>query len=258
MKILFFGDVYGDAGKRAVLDNIETLVRENEIDFTIMNAENTSQGKSLDENDYNEFKIAGVNAFTMGNHTYYGGKLEKYLDRAPEIVVPANYSAYESNRSSQIFKVQGKKIRVTNILGQTFMSPVPQCPFKAMEDIIEDCKDDEIHIVDFHAEATSEKICFATYFDGKVSAVVGTHTHVQTADERILPKGTMFISDIGMNGPHHSAIGAELAPVIGKMKTGKQLKFTQAGGIYQVCAVIMEFDEKNKPIAIKRVSFIEQ
>ncbi len=257
MKILFFGDVFGESGRRALRDNLKTIVKENMIDFVIINGENVSHGKSLDENHYHELGGLGVNAFTMGNHTFYGGKLEKYIKRAPDVIIPANYSAYNEYEGTQEFKVNGKTLRVTSILGRSFMQPIPENPFKAIDKILKNSTSD-VHIVDFHAEASSESVCFGNYLDGKVSAVLGTHTHIQTADERILPKGTAYITDVGMNGCIDSAIGADYANVTGRMRTNKPLRFELAEGKYVMCAVIVEIDdETNETVSIKRLRKVE-
>ncbi len=256
-KILFVGDVYGRPGRRALKEILPNFIDENNIDFVIVNAENASHGKSLSKEHYLELKELNIDCFTMGNHTFYANKLLEYIDEVDDILIPANFNAYSNYEGSKVFKKDNKKIRVTSLLGQTFMFPIGDNPWKKLESIIKKDESD-IHIVDFHAEATSEKIALAMSFDGKITAQVGTHTHVQTADEKILPKNTGFISDVGMTGPYYSIIGSKPEPVIKRLKTGMPEKFHPAKGRFQfmACIIIVDY-QTNLLKEMKRISIIE-
>ena len=256
-KILFVGDIYGRVGRRALKEILPNFIKQNEIDFVIVNAENASHGKSLSKDHYGELKKLGVDCFTMGNHTFYAGKILDFINDVDDILIPHNFNAYSHFNGSKVFTKKGKTIRVTSLIGQTFMFPIGDNPWKTLDDITSQDKSD-IHIVDFHAEATSEKIALAWSFDGKITAQVGTHTHVQTADERILPHHTGFISDVGMTGPYNSIIGSEPGPVIKRLKTGMPEKFYPAKGPYQFMACVIIIDHQtNKVKEMKRIKIIE-
>jgi len=257
MKILFIGDIYGKTGRRAVCERLPKLIKQHQIDFTIANGENVSHGKSLEESHYNILKNHGVNCFTMGNHSFYGGKLLKYIEQVDDILIPDNFSPFIKYRGSKIFQVKGKTIRVTSLLGQVFMNPLAQNPWVNMDQILQEEKSD-LHILDFHGEATSEKIAFALYYDGQITAQVGSHTHVQTADEKILPHKTAFISDAGMTGPYHSVIGVDPAAVTAKLRTNLPHRFVPAEGKYQFMACVIEIDdESNLATKIYRINIVE-
>ncbi len=257
MKILFIGDIYGKVGRIAVQKELPKLIKEHKIDFVIANGENVSHGKSLEEHHYDDLKEAGVDVFTMGNHTFFGAKLEKYLSKTEDILVPHNFSPYNEYTGTRVYDIKGKKIRVSCILGRSFMQPIPENPFACLDEIIAEDKS-EIHFVDYHAEATAEKIAVATNYDGKISALVGTHTHVQTADERILSKGTAFLTDAGMTGPRDSIIGADPVAVISRAKTSMPARFRPAEGRYQFMGCIIDFDDKtNQALSIERISIVQ-
>ncbi len=258
MKILFIGDILGKSGRRAIKSELSALVKNHNIDFVIANGENVSHGKSLEQSHYLELKELGIDVFTGGNHSFFGNKIEKYVNQVKDLLVPENYSPYTSQLGSRIYKVKNKKIRVTSLLGKSFMQPIPESPFAALDFILLDKEKADIHFVDYHAEATAEKIAFALEYDGKITALVGTHTHVQTADERILPKGTAFLTDAGMTGPRDSVIGAKPEAVIYRTKTNIPAKFSPAEGRYQFMGVIIEIDDNtNKAKSIERINIIE-
>lgn len=244
MKILFVGDVYGSSGQQALKDNLLKIKQEHNIDFTIVNAENATKGKSLSRDDYDELSKLNIDVFTMGNHAFFGDKLN-YLDEVKNIITPANMNEYQKEPGTGVFDCRGLKIRVSNILGQVFMAPGYSSPFKKIEEIIANDKSD-IHIVDFHAEATSEKVCFGWDLDGKVTAVLGTHTHVQTADNKILPNGTAYITDVGMTGAYNSAIGVEMDIVLNRQKYNQAERFKECSNPGQLSAVVITVSERTK------------
>lgn len=244
MKILFIGDVYGSAGQTALKTHLLNVKKEYNIDFTIVNAENATKGKSLSKADYDELMKLNIDVFTMGNHAFFGDKLS-YINDVKNMITPGNMNEYQEEPGTGLFECRGLKIRVTNLLGQVFMSPGYSSPFKKMEEILKDDKSD-IHIVDFHAEATSEKVCFGWDCDGKVTAVLGTHTHIQTADNKILPNGTAYITDVGMTGPFNSAIGVEMDIVLNRQKYNKNERFVESANEGQLCGVVINVNERTK------------
>ena len=249
MKILFIGDVFGEIGREMVNDYLHRLVKDKEIDFVIANVENTSHGKGLLKRHYDELSFQGIQAMTMGNHTFDKKELYDYIDEADKIVVPINQPKVLPGVKTRVFDVKGKKIRVTNVLGVAFMDSRYSNPFEAIDEYL-DLKQD-IHIIDFHGEATSEKIAFAHYVKDKASAVLGTHTHVQTADEKIIDGKLAFISDAGMTGPYMSAIGCDLDSIVKRLK-GSSAPFIVAKSSGQLSGVVMTF-ENNSPIKIERI-----
>lgn len=252
MNILFIGDVFSSIG-RDMLDRYLADIRNKyHVDMVIANCENVSHGKGLIKKHYDEMLFNGVSMMTMGNHTFSKKELFDYIDDADRLVVPYNQpKALPGVGSREIF-VKGKKVRVTNLLGITFMDGKAQNPFEAIDEVLENDTSD-IHIVDFHAEATSEKIALGYYLDGKVSAVLGTHTHVTTADEKILPLGTAFQSDVGMTGPFESVIGCEKESIIKRMRTGLVTPFVIPESKGQLCATLLSFDNHNQCTSIQRI-----
>ena len=224
MRVLFFGDIVGKVGRQIVIKKINDLVDKYRIDFVVANGENASHGKGLTENNYNELVNCGINAITLGNH--YGNKddINRYIDSADSLIRPANLIKKFGGVGTRVFDVNGVRIRITNILGTALMVEEVGNPYATLKEIVDSSKD-EVHIVDFHAEATSEKECLAYAFDGKVSAILGTHTHVQTRDGHILKGGTAYISDIGMCGAYNGVIGFEKESVMKKTLFGQQSRF---------------------------------
>ena len=187
-----------------------------------------------------------------GNHTFAKKELFDYIDEADRLIVPYNQPKALPGVGSRVILCKNRQIRVTNLLGITFMDGKSQNPFEAIDEVLDNDQSD-IHIVDFHAEATSEKVALGYYLDGKVSAVLGTHTHVTTADEKILPKGTAFQCDVGMTGPYHSAIGCDVESIIKRMKMGIMTPFQIAESEGQLCATLLKFNEKNQCTHIQRI-----
>lgn len=257
MKILMLGDIFGRDGRRMVSQYLSKIKNEYQVDVVLANGENAAHGKGLSRRVYDELIFEGISLISMGNHTYSKSDIFDFIDDADRLVVPINRPRMLPGVGSRVIEVKGKKIRLTNLLGVTFMNGIVDHPFLAMDDLLENAPCD-IHILDFHAEATSEKIAMGYYLNGRVSAVLGTHTHVQTADEVILDKGTAYITDIGMTGPQTSVIGCEVDSIIKKMVTGQAGRFQVATGKGVLCAVLMDFDDHtNKPISISRIQIRE-
>jgi conserved hypothetical protein TIGR00282 len=250
MKILFIGDVMSSIGRDMIEDYLYRIKERYKIDFVIANVENATHGKGLIKKHYDFFTFQGVDAMTMGNHTFAKKELFDYIDEADRMVVPINQSKFLPGIGSRVFDVNGCKIRVTSVLGLAFMDNRTTNPIEVIDSYLE--MENDIHIIDYHGEATSEKIAFAYYVKDKASAVLGTHTHVQTADEKIIDNKCAFISDVGMTGPYMSAIGCDFDSIITRMK-GFSSPFTIADSTGQLSAVVISFDQNYRPIDIERI-----
>lgn len=248
MRILFFGDIVGKVGRQAVKHNIEKLVNKYQVDFVIANGENATHGKGLIEKHYNELIDAGIDCITLGNHYLSKDNILDYIDDATSLIRPLNISKRIGGEGSVCFEVNGCLIRVTNVLGTGYMKEEVTSPYYSFKQLLDsNIDEDSIHIVDYHGESTSEKICFGYTFDGQVSAIVGTHTHVQTNDARILDNGTGFISDIGMCGAFNSVIGFEKESVIKKTIFGDKSRFDlDENAPEMINAVVIDVDEISK------------
>ena len=258
MRILMVGDVVGRTGRYFFMEQTPELKLTKNIDMVIVNGENAAHGKGLTPNVFNELIRGGADVVTTGNHIWDNPKVMEIIDTEPFLLRPANYPEDTPGRGFCIYPVGKKKVGVINLSGRTYMPPI-DCPFRLGEKILKFIKKDcDIILVDFHAEATSEKLSFAHYFDGQVTAVVGTHTHVQTADAKILPKGTAYITDLGMVGANNSILGMEIEPVIKRFMTGRPSKFEVAEGAAIYCAAMIDINNKtNKSTRIERV-FIKE
>lgn len=255
MRVLFIGDVVGRIGRQCVRDLLERVKENYCIDFTIANGENAAGGTGITRKVANELYSYGVDLLTMGNHVWDNKDIFNFIDQEERMVRPANYPLGTPGVGSRIIKVKNKSIGIINLLGRVFLPPM-ECPFRAAERAINELRNITPNIiVDFHAEATSEKIALAWFLKGRVSAVLGTHTHVQTADERILEGHTAVISDVGMTGPYDSVIGVESDLVIDKFLTQLPVRFEVARGENaQFNAVVIEIDtESGKAIEISRI-----
>ncbi|AJM72001.1 TIGR00282 family metallophosphoesterase [Mycoplasma yeatsii] len=254
MKILMIGDVYASCGRNILAEHLPKIVKEHNIDFVVVNGENTTHGKSLSKKHYDFYKQLNIDVITSGNHIFKNKEVLEYINSTSDLLKPMNMSDHTPGKGYVIVHKNNKKIAVVNLMGQSFMD---QCdnPYKVMDEFLSKKYQYDILLVDFHAETTAEKIAFAWNYDGIITAFVGTHTHVQTADERILPKSTAFITDLGMTGAIDSVIGVEPDDVIFKQKTGLPVKFRPASGRSVLNAVVIEIDDKtNKAIDIKRLS----
>lgn len=228
-----------------IKENLSRICKKYEIDFVIANGENVSHGKGILKAHYEELVDAGVDIITLGNHYDSKKELSRYIDRVDRLVRPVNLITSYPGEGSIVFDVDGISVRVTNLLGSVFMKENVDNPYKTIMDIINNEEEPAtIHIVDFHAEATGEKQCLAYALDGKVSAVLGTHTHVQTHDAKILPNGTAFISDVGMTGFADGVLGCTKETVVPKVLWGAQSKFdTPDEGRGVLSAVVIDIDD---------------
>ncbi|KNZ41666.1 TIGR00282 family metallophosphoesterase [Acetobacterium bakii] len=253
MKILILGDVFGRPGRNILRDQLSDIISEHDIDFTIINGENASGGNGLTIKNARELLSLPIDAITMGNHVWHQKEMLDAIDDFPQIIRPLNYPDPCPGKGYKIFLHQNKKICIINLSGQIFM-PNLSCPFSSIQALMDDIKDTaDLFIIDFHAEATSEKIAFGYYMDGIATAVYGTHTHVQTADERLLPQGTAYITDIGMTGPLDGVIGVDKEIVLETMITKRPKRFVTATGKVQINGIILEIsDVDGKATAITR------
>ncbi|MDL2211484.1 TIGR00282 family metallophosphoesterase [Erysipelotrichaceae bacterium OttesenSCG-928-M19] len=253
MNILFIGDIFGEVGRDLVADYLPKLKEKYQIDFVVANGENATHGKGISKKHYDELLNNGVNCLTMGNHTFDRSDILDWIDHANCLVRPANYSKYTPGQGTKVFEVNNKTIQITNLLGRVFYGGIINHPVEILEDIVANSNAD-IHIVDIHADATAEKICLGYEFDGQVSAILGTHTHVQTADERILDNGTAYITDVGMCGPYNQCIGMDKKNVVYRMKTGLPASFEPGGHPGILCGVVVKIADNNQVTAIERVN----
>lgn len=254
MKILVIGDIVSSAGCEFVRDNLNKIKREHSIDIVIANGENSAIGNGMLPKSANHILDSGVDVITSGNHIYKRFEIYDYLDSTPQVIRPLNYPKDSPGFGYYILDKGSYKVCVINLLGQIFMPDNVSCPFKTFEEILPKI-DAQIILIDFHGEATSEKLAFAHFVDGKVNAVFGTHTHVQTADNKILPFGTAYISDIGMVGPINSVLGVNPENIIKKMKTSLHSRFEISENPCQLDAAIIEIDNKTfKTISIERTN----
>jgi hypothetical protein len=243
--VLFVGDVFGKPGRRLLQEKLQMLVHDQRIDFTIANVENVAAGFGITPQLADEILGWGVDVLTTGNHIWDKKEILPYLAPQRRLLRPHNYPS--ENPGTGLFigdSACGVRIGVINLQGRVFM-PALDCPFRVGRATIDRVrKDTPVIIVDFHGEASSEKQAFAWHVDGQVSAVIGTHTHVQTADERVLPKGTAFITDVGMTGPYESVIGSIPNLALERFLTGIPVRLEPASGNPCLCAVVIEIDEK--------------
>ncbi len=243
MNLLMIGDVMGKPGRRAVATLVPELRRELELDMVIANGENAAAGRGLTESTAQELFDAGVDVITSGNHIWNQKEIIPTLDQEAPILRPLNYPPGAPGRG--VLTQMG--VTVINLQGRTFMTDI-DCPFRAVDAALDDLPDDALIVVDMHAEATSEKQAMARYLDGRVAAVVGTHTHVPTADARVLPGGTAAVTDLGMTGPQESIIGNEIDAVIQRFLTGRptRLPVAERSPTVQFNAVLVELDEATR------------
>lgn len=247
MKILFIGDVVGKVGLKMVRENLPRLRQIHRPQAVIVNGENAADGRGITEKIYKELLSLGVDCITMGNHTWDNYDIFNFIDDAEHLVRPANYENNDlvPGKGMSYIKLNKQKLAVINLFGRSFMGSYDD-PFRVGDELIEEAKKHTNHIfVDFHAEATSEKQALGWYFDGKVTAVVGTHTHVQTNDARILPNGTAYQTDVGMTGYYEGILGMQRGSIIEQFRTQMPARFTTPdSGPGQLNAVIIETDDK--------------
>lgn len=244
MKILFIGDIFGEPGRRMVVESLRGIRRQHGIGFVVANGENSAGGMGITPVIAGELFSAGVDVITSGNHIWKYKEIFEFLKTEPRLLRPLNYPADVPGSGSTVAEAGGIKIGVINVMGRTFMDAI-ECPFRtSMEEAKKLSEQARIILVDFHAEATSEKVALGWFLDGTVSAVVGTHTHVQTADERVLPGGTAYITDAGMTGSRDSVIGVKKEIIIRRFLAQVPVSFEVAKGDEVMSAVIIETDEQ--------------
>lgn len=241
MKILHVGDIVGSPGRLAFSRVVARLRNEGSIDFVVANAENTAAGRGITPALCEEVLAAGANVITLGDHTWDQKELAPWLDREPRVIRPANFQPGCPGRGWYSFDTPKGRITVLQVIGRVFMPPA-ECPFRAADEILKRGDTGKIVIAEIHAEATSEKIAFGRHLEGRVTHVAGTHTHVQTSDDCVLPKGTSYITDLGMTGPKDSVLGREVAPAIKKFLTGMPHKLDVATGDLCLEGVIITVD----------------
>ena len=244
MKILAVGDLVGEGGVKKLKELLPKIREEEKIDFVIVNAENSAGGMGITTKIFNELKAINIDVMTMGNHTWGKKDIFTFIDDL-KLIRPANYAKNVPGKGYGIYTCKGKKICVVNLIGRTDMNVLSENPFLKMQDILKEVKSQaDIIILDFHAEATAEKIAMGYYLDGKITAMFGTHTHVQTADEKILENGTGYITDIGMTGPIKAVIGMDIAVSIKRFETTLPERYKLAEGNCMLNGCIFDINDE--------------
>lgn len=255
MKILAVGDLVGDIGLNKLREVLPKIVEAENIDFIIANVENVAGGMGITTKDFHALENMKIDVMTMGNHTWGKKDIFSFIDN-PKLLRPANYSKGVPGKGYGIYECRGKRIAVINLIGRTDINVLSENPFTVVDDIIKEIRNKvDMIFVDFHAEATAEKIAMKYFLDGKVTGIFGTHTHVQTADEEVTEKGTGYITDLGMTGPKHSVIGMDVEASVKRFVTSLPERYKLATGkaIFNGC--IFEIDEeKSKTKDIYRIS----
>ncbi|HKW28030.1 MAG TPA: TIGR00282 family metallophosphoesterase [Verrucomicrobiae bacterium] len=263
MKLLFIGDIVGQPGRHAVKELLPKLREEHALDFVIANGENSAGGSGITPKTAGEIFSAGVDVITSGDHLWDQKEVMELLANEKRFLRPLNYPTNTPGHGSAIFesRTPNSELRTPNLIavlnaqGRTFMPPLENPFLLAAEEVKRLRAQTRVIFVDFHAEATSEKIAFARFLDGQVSAVVGTHTHVQTADEQIFPGGTAYLSDAGFTGPHESVLGREIEPVVKRFLTTMPQRFEVAKDRVLLHGAVIEIDDLNgKAVKIQRIS----
>lgn len=259
MRVLFIGDIVGKPGREAIKRFLKPLQTDYKIDVTIANGENAAAGKGLTKDIAEELYNQGIQFLTMGNHVWDHRDIMNFIDSESRLIRPANYPVGAPGQGYGFIRTKGKKIGVLNLSGRVFLPPLED-PFSGAIRWINQIKQETpIIIVDFHAEATSEKVALGWFLDGKVSAVLGTHTHIQTADARLLQQGTAYITDVGMTGPKDSVLGVKKEIIINRFLTQLPAKFELANGPVQLNAVVLDIDEETgKTRQIERIQLFSE
>lgn len=245
MKFLIIGDIVGRMSRNILKTQLTNIIEDNRIQFVIANGENASGGNGLTYKNAQELFSYGIDVITMGNHVWDKKEITKYIDKETRLVRPSNYPSPCPGRGYTIINKNNISIGIMNLSGRIFLSPL-ECPFKTFEKDYNFLKNNaDIIILDFHGEATAEKVAMGWFVDGKISLIYGTHTHIQTADEKILPKGTGYITDVGMTGPYYSVLGIDRNIIIDKLITQRPNRFEVASGPIEINGIIVEIDEKS-------------
>ncbi|MGE0267795.1 MAG: TIGR00282 family metallophosphoesterase [Candidatus Omnitrophota bacterium] len=256
MNILCVGDIVGKPGRIALEKCLPELKEKYKIDFVIVNAENAAGGSGLTTKLAKQFIGEGCDVLTLGDHVWDQKEIESFLEETTQVIRPANFPEGAPGKGWCIQPTKkGLNVGVVNLLGRTFMRYPVECPFKQLKGIVQEIKKyTPIVVVDFHAEATSEKVALGHFIDGDVSIVFGTHTHIQTADDTILDKGTAYITDVGMSGPYDSVIGQAKENIIQKFLTSRPIKFQVAENKIKLCGIVVSVDDSSgKAKSIKRI-----
>jgi metallophosphoesterase (TIGR00282 family) len=245
MRVLFFGDIVGRPGRRALSQKLSQIKDECNADFVIANGENAAGGIGITPNIADEIFDMGIDVLTSGNHIWNKKEIYQYLDREQRLIRPANYPSGNPGNGAIVLNKDGFTLAVMNLCGRVFMDQL-DCPFRTADQLLNEILGQtQCVIVDIHAEATSEKLALAWYLDGRVSAVLGTHTHIQTSDERILNNGTAYITDVGMVGPRDSVIGVEIENILERFLTMRPVSFNVAKKNIWMDYVVVEIDEES-------------
>ena len=255
MRILILGDVVGEAGVRYVSSRLWSVRKSERIDFVIVNAENCSDKNGIDEAGADALLMSGADVLTTGNHAFRRFEAKEIFERNKNILRPANFSGEVAGNGYIIDNSCGVKILVMNLLGTAFMNPVLDNPFFCADKVLASAGEYDISIVDFHAESTGEKRALGYYLDGRVTCLFGTHTHVATADEQILPRGTAYITDVGMCGAKESVLGVIPQRIIENMNYGTPTRFEFAREGIEAHGIVLELDAALKPASVKRIVF---
>jgi hypothetical protein len=253
MNILFIGDIFSSAGRHIVADHLADIKQTQRIDLAIANAENSAGGFGVTPSIAEELFAMGLDVLTTGNHIWDKKEIYDYLGNHPALLRPGNYSAAAPGSGVIVANARnGNQCAVINLQGRTYM-PMTECPFRKADEILSSLAGTKVRFVDFHAELTSEKMAMGWYLDGRVSAVAGTHTHIPTADTRILPGGTAYQTDVGMTGPYDSVIGVRKDVIIERFLSGMPVRMEPAKGSVELHSVIVEVDDATgRALAIRR------
>jgi metallophosphoesterase (TIGR00282 family) len=255
LRVLFFGDIVGEPGRSAVISRLPELKSQHEIDFIIVNGENAAGGRGITGKITIDLLRAGVSVITTGDHIWDQKEILSFIETEPRLLRPINYPPGAPGNGSIVLETAKGKVAVMNVQCRTFMQPILENPFRAVESAIAKLREETpIIVVDVHGETTSEKIALGRFLDGKVSAVIGTHTHVQTADEQIFPGGTAFLCDAGMCGPVQSILGRTIDPIVNRFISNLPASFPVAGGEVRLRGAIVDIDETSgRTMRIQRV-----
>ncbi|WP_100399290.1 TIGR00282 family metallophosphoesterase [Bacillus sp. FJAT-44742] len=258
MRLMFIGDVVGSPGRQMVKEYLPKLKTKYKPTLTIINGENAAGGRGITEKIYKNFLDSGAQAVTMGNHTWDNKEIFEFIEEAPHLVRPANYPEGTPGKGYTYVRINEIEFAIINLMGRTFLPP-NDCPFRKADELIEEVsKRTSFIFVDFHAEATSEKQAMGWYLDGRVTAVAGTHTHIQTADERILPNQTAYITDAGMTGPYDGVLGMDREAVLKKFLTNLPVRFEVTNGREQLNGILVDVHPKTgKASKIQRIQISE-
>lgn len=256
IRILFLGDIVGEPGRKAVIRMVPVFLKERGVDFVVVNGENAAAGRGITGKIAIDLLRSGVAVITTGDHVWDQKDLAGFIETEPRLLRPVNYPEGAPGQGSVVLDTAKGKIGVINVQGRTFMQPILDNPFRAAEIEVQKLRlETPVILVDMHSETTSEKIAMGRFLDGRVSAVLGTHTHVQTADEKILPQGTAFLCDVGMCGPEDSCLGREVEPIIKRFTDNLPTTFPVAKWPVRLCGAIVEIDAATgHAISIERIS----